>query len=65
MKVSMSCNRGPVRQGSELVSRMVQERVQKLFDLDYNSRNWSSLLYSGRCGAPGGSETIGVGPEMR
>jgi len=38
-RVLSSWNTEPVQQGSEPMSRVVQERVQKLFDLDYDYQN--------------------------
>ena len=34
------------------MSRVVQGKFQKLFDLDYNYQNWSWLLYPARSGVP-------------
>jgi len=45
-RVMSSWNTGPVQQGSELMSRVIQERVQNLFDLDYDYQNWSWLYPS-------------------
>ena len=36
-RVSICWNKDPIRQANVLVSRVVQERVQKPFDLDYDN----------------------------
>ena len=43
-KVPTAWNTGPVQQGGESVSLVVQERVRKFFDLYFNTQNWSWLL---------------------
>ena len=43
-KVPTSWNKDLIWQVSALVPRVVQERVHKLFNLDYDYRIWSWLL---------------------
>jgi len=37
-------NKGPMWQGGMLASQAIQERVHKLFGMDYSRRNWRWLL---------------------